>query len=700
MNKESFFLYIFRLILSIGLFVFMCLLYWSSSLLELNVRGMRNEINELRSSIDTLQSTLVNGAVSIPNSGVSTSAHSTASNLTPEIASEYPNLLQEDPFYKVTLPKMLGPNFHPSGTFRDSTYGKSENLHPFSGFVEPMRFINLCNISVADNKFGIYETMSPAAAYRLEERKNEKTGLPEFWVFLRRDLFWEPLEQHFFNGSEVKLAPHFLKRHPVTAHDFKFYYDAFMNNYVTEAMAISARTTLGDIEAIDIIDDYTFVVRWKGHDVTGPDGKVTKQLKYKARLLTGALSPLASFVFKYFADGTKIVEDDSAPDTYQKSSVWAQNFSQHWAKNIIPSCGAWKFDGMTDQRIRLKRNDRFFEPLANLMQVYEQQFKSSPDAMWQDFKAGNTIAYSLVPDKLPEWEQFKKSSIYAQQVAKNQAIHELQYLSSSFAYIGWNNSHPIFGSKKVRQAMTMAIDRRRIIRQNLNNLGIEIHGPFLTTSDAIDPSITPWPFDPQAARKLLEEEGWSDMNGDGILDKVIDGKVTPFTFAMTYYVKNPTTKSIVEYVATALKEIGVQCELNGVDIADLTTKIDDKTFDAYYLSWMLSAPPDDPSQLWLSTYAKVKGSSNTIGFANQEADEVIEKLNYEYDKQKRIELYHRLDQIFHEEQPYTFLFTSKTLFLYRESLQNVFVPADHQDLIPGANIPSPQFSAYWIKEQS
>ena len=54
-----------------------------------------------------------------------------------------------------------------------------------------------------------------------------------------------------------------------------------------------------------------------------------------------ALRPLAGFVYKYFADGKKILEEDQDPNAYRTSSVWAQNFSQHWAKNIIPSCGPW-----------------------------------------------------------------------------------------------------------------------------------------------------------------------------------------------------------------------------------------------------------------------------------------------------------------------------------------------------------------------
>ena len=193
-------------------------------------------------------------------------------------------------------------------------------------------------------------------------------------------------------------------------------------------------------------------------------------------------------------------------------------------------------------------------------------------------------------------------------------------------------------------------------------MGVEATGTFFKYSKNSDPSITPWPFDPQLARRYLEEEGWFDSDGDGILDKIIDGKLVPFRFSLTYYVKNVTTKAICEYISTALKEIGIACNLSGVDTADLSAAFDDKSFEALFLGWALETPPEQPRQLWDSSGANEKGSSNAIGFSNKEADEIINKLDYEFDPEKRLALYHRFDQIIHDEAPYTFLYSPQTTF--------------------------------------
>ncbi|MEC7839517.1 MAG: ABC transporter substrate-binding protein [Chlamydiota bacterium] len=728
MNKEPIGLYIFRFILGFGLFAFMCMTYWSTVLIEQNIKTMHSDVAHLKNDIyqlksetskvrdDVLQSILNEqknwqellrfsktgdnarkiGSIPQPVSLMPFMTPTQNGN-NPNIDPTLPNLLQEDPFYAVTLPKILPNNFKPHGTLQRAALGKPHNLHPFSGWSHISSWNSLCSVSVSKMLFGKYETMAPNMAIKLEERENPKTGIPEFWIHLRNNVFWEPLDKKFF--PNMNIASHFLRRHQVTAEDFKFYFDAVMNPFVQEPGAISLRNYLDDIQEIEVVDKLTFIVRWKTQKVKGADGIEQEKIKYIAKQWTGNLQPLASFVYKYFADGNKIVENDADPNTYRTNSVWAQNFSQHWAKNIIPSCGAWVFDGMSDRQIRFRRNGNFYNPLAALAENIIVSFKSTPDAFWQSFKAESLDTYSIQPDQLIELDDFFNSPQYIKQADKNNAINRLDYLARSYSYIGWNQNTPYFNNKKVRQAMTMAIDRQRIISQNLNGLGEEITGTFFRHSPSYDQSIDPWPFDPQRARLLLEEEGWYDSNGDGTIDKLIDGKRVPFEFALTYYVKNQTAKAIADYIATALKEIGITCNLNGIDIADLSAKFEEKSFDAIYLGWSLGTPPEDPKQLWHSAGAKQQGSSNAVGFNSQEADQIIERLQYEYNPTKRIELYHRFNAIIHEEQPYTFLYAPKTALLYRDYLQNVFIPAERQDLIPGANVAEPDTDIFWLNKK-
>lgn len=704
MNKEPVALYILRFLVGLGILVLLAMLYWSSSLLEEDMLSLQAEVAALKSDINTIQDDLKKISdnplhafinKNIDQAGAARTVAAANKNR-PHIDPSLPNLLQEDPFYEKVLPGLLGPNFKPHGILQGSSVGKYDNLLPFAEWAEVSIWNEWCNVSVAKQVFGKYETLSPDMAIKMEERKT-KDGKAEYWIHLRDNVFWQPLRKDFF-PSGFDLADHFLKKHQVTAHDFKFFFDAVMNPYISATGAVSLRPYLRDIVEFRVIDKLTFVVRWKEEKFEGPDGKEIFKTKYVAKLLTGGLRPLASFVYQYYPNGKKIIEDDKNPQAYRTDIIWAQGFNQHWARNIIVSCGAWIFDGRTDRQISFKRNRDFYLPLEALLERREIQIKESTDNVWQDFKGNKLSTYPIQPDQLLELQQFLKSSQYAAQAAQNAKINRLDYFARSFTYVGWNEKKPFFKSAKVRQALTMAIDRQRVIKQFLNGMAMEITGPLYPFDKAYDKEIKPWPYDVQKARRLLEEEGWYDRNGDGVIEKIIDGQTVPFSFTISYISRSTLGRNIAEFISTSLKEIGIDCRTSGLDYPDMTAKINDKNFDALLMAWALGSPPDDPRQIWYTDKGDEKGSSNYIGFSNAGVDRIIDELDYESDPQKRIDLYHQFQRIIHEEAPYIFLDCPKVAFLYREDVQNVFIPADRQDLIPGADVAEPDSSIFYLKK--
>lgn len=653
--------------------VLLAMQYWSSLLVEEDLKQVKQEIVELRARPAVL-------ATAVQQKAVMERSHMDA---------KLPNLLSEDPFYHGTLQKLLPQAFTPSGTLQYVTVGVPSNLHPFNNYADVRSYIARCSLSVSRNHFGIYETYAPYAAVKMEERDHPDEEYLEYWIFLREGMFWQPLSQKWF-GNEIHLSSWFLQKHPVTAHDFKLMYDAVMNPAVTEGSALTMRQFYQDITEVRAVDDLTLVVRWKKHQL--PDG--SKRVKYLAKGLTASFAPLPLFLYGYYPDGTKIIRGEAF---YATDSSWGQIFQQHWAKNVIPSCGPYVFQGLSDEGVRFIRNPDHFEPLDALMESIQVTFKMTEDNMWQSFKANEVQSYTLPAIQIADWQQFKQSPAYKEQEKAGAAIKTLEYPYNAYAYVGWNLTKPLFSSAKIRQAMTFAINRPRIIKDILDGKASGLAAPFSSFSNANDPSLSPYPYDPGKAKKLLEEEGFADFDGDGIIEKKVGEGYLKFSFYLTYYVKNLVAKAVCDQIAASLKTIGVQCKLKGVDLADLSRVFDEKDFDAYFLSWVLPGPPEDLSQLWHSSLAKEKGSSNSVGFANPEVDQIIEDLTYEYNPEKRQELYHRFARIFYREQPYTLLYTPINTLLYREVLQNVFSPAQRQDLIPGANISEPDSSIYWLR---
>lgn len=702
MNKTTHSYTFLKVTMSIAILFLVAMLYWSTLLLEEDLKKLTSSIRILRQDIENLRSD-THKQTHLLLEGFSSQLTTTTRNegrsaKYPHMDPNLPNLLEKDPFYKETLPQLLGANFPMNGMRHETRLGRPENFHPFNPFADAAHLIGLCSGSIAKMQFGKYETLTPFLALKLEAKPLAENKGFEYWVYLRDDIYWKPLKPEFF-PRELQLAPHFLKKHKVTAADFKFYYDAIMNPNVESGRAMAIRDYLGDIEEFRIVDPLTFVVRWKQEPVYSAElGKEVLKVRYTAKGLTGGLQPLPQFIFQYFADGRKIIEEDDDPTAYQTNSVWAQNFSHHWAKNIIPSCGPWQFEGFNDEEIVFEKNPDFFEPYHVLVKNLTYTFKESLEGVWQDFKAGKTDMVTLAPNQLSEYEEFLKSPTYLEQKIQGLGIKEIEYVDKSYFYIGWNQATPFFADREVRRAMTMAIDRNRIISHNLNEMGVAVTGPFNLYSPAYDESIVSWPYDPDEAKRLLDLAGWIDRDGDGIRDKIVDGKLIPFRFTLSFYAKSYTAKVVSEYISTTLKEIGIDCRLNGMDVTDISRKFEDKSFDALYMGWSLPPPPEEPRQIWHSKMALTKGSSNAIGFSHAEADKIIETLEYEYDSDKRLTLYHRLHQIIHEEAPYTFLYSPKVKLLYREYVKNLFIPRDRQDLIPGANIGEPDSTIIYLEK--
>jgi len=681
MRHKSFLL--FRILVSVSIITLLFFIYWSSLLQEERLRSLDNSLQEVKQEISQIKK---RGIQQLPAEKNSVRQH---------IDASLPNLLGVDPYFEKTLPQLLPKGFHPTGTLRLAGMGgTADDLSPFTGWAHISEWQSYCGGSLANLPFGKYEPLVEGFAIKIEERPSGKEDMATFWVHLREDLFWQPLEKRYFS-KEVQLAPWFLEKHPVTARDFQFFFQAFKNPNVDVSGAVALRILWEDMRKVEVIDDYTFVVHYQKSLVEDESGKKEYRLPFVALSHVGGLQPLAECVYKYLSNGKKIAEEDTSPDFYEKSSLWAQYFSRHFAKRVIPSCGRWKFDGATDREIHFLRNDDFYSEYMALYKGIEVFMLDSFDAMWRDFMAQKIDATMVSSQNLIELDRFMKSAFYKAEESKGNTINRLNYVDNAVAFVGWNLKNPLFQSKKVRQALAKGVDRKRLIQQNLNGQGIEVTGPFYFNSPSYNHAIQPWPYDPDEAKRMLQEEGWIDRDGDGIIEKIIDGKKVLFSFRMEYYMKNSVTKANAEFIANQLRVLGIQCEPHGVDIQELAQVTDDKSFAAYLLAWAGGSPPENPEQMWSSKNANEKGSSNTIGFANSEADRLIQALKFETNLEKRTKLYFEFHELIHEEAPYLFLYAPKVTYVLWNWIDGVFIPRDRQDLIPGAVLQEPSITYGW-----
>jgi peptide/nickel transport system substrate-binding protein len=221
--------------------------------------------------------------------------------------------------------------------------------------------------------------------------------------------------------------------------------------------------------------------------------------------------------------------------------------------------------------------------------------------------------------------------------------------------IAWNHTDPRFASSDVRRALSMALDVDKMI------------GGVMTASDGTAyarratgifppalglelPDVTPLPHDPDGARALLAAAGWTDSDGDGLLDK--DGE--PFSFELLVAVGHKHRKDVAIYVQRDLREVGVDVRIQQLEGRTYGQHVLGRTYEAAMVGWTAGLHPD-PTGLLRSDPEDGVRETNYVGYRNPEVDALIEEALAQLDPAEAAQRWSRLMGMVYADQPYTFL---------------------------------------------
>lgn len=253
-------------------------------------------------------------------------------------------------------------------------------------------------------------------------------------------------------------------------------------------------------------------------------------------------------------------------------------------------------------------------------------------------------------------------------------FHALQWanMRSGFAFIAWNCGEKggkltPFADIRVRHAMTHLLDMERIRRDFYYGLGQLCTGPFPVGGQQNNPNIVPLAYSVEKARQLLTEAGWIDRNGDGVVENERGDR---FTFEYIYGSGSTVSPKIGAYLRDQCALVGVECVPKPIDWAIMQTTLNQRDYDCITMQWSQSAPEDDPNQLWHSTSIQNQGD-NFTQWNNPEADRLIELGRRTLDDAERMKVWHRLQQVIYDDQPYTFILNAPWIRFINRRVGNV-----------------------------
>jgi peptide/nickel transport system substrate-binding protein len=300
--------------------------------------------------------------------------------------------------------------------------------------------------------------------------------------------------------------------------------------------------------------------------------------------------------------------------------------------------------------VELVRNQRYWgvAPAADKL-----VWKVIPSALVRQtaFINGETDVFNPTP------EQYDQLLTNAGVISRTRHF-DLSVPNSGYMYIGWNqkiDGKPThFADPRVRRAMTMLLDRQRICKDIMRGYATVNTGPFSAMTPQSDPDIKPWPYDPEAAIKLLAEAGYHKEN-DTLIGP--DGKV--FSFKLTFNSSNSLRAQIAAYAKDALARAGIIVEVDPAEWSMLLQRAKDHTLEAFILGWT-GGIEEDPTQIF-STAAIANSGSNVISYSNPELDRAMDVARTIRDTAPRMKQWHKVHRILHEDQPYSFLFITRQL---------------------------------------
>lgn len=408
---------------------------------------------------------------------------------------------------------------------------------------------------------------------------------------------------------------------PLTAHDVVFSFDFIMNEAIA---APRARAYFAKIQRVTAQDDHTVEF-------------VFSEPYFNSLSLAGGMAIMPQHFYARFLDD---------PRAFNES------------RGLLLGSGPYRLadpEGWTpDQgRIELERNPRYWGAVDGSFDRIVWRVIENDSARLTTFRNQDIDVYSARPREY-------------QQLLDDQALrartHHYEYMSptAGYSYVAWNQERAgettRFADSRVRRAMSHLTDVQRVIDEVLLGYAEAAVSPFSPRSPQHDPLLTPVPHDVERARALLQEAGYTDRNGDGILEGE-DGQ--PFEFELTYFQDNEDTRRMVLFLRDLYARSGIVMKPRPTEWSVMLDNLNRKDFDAITLGWT-SGVEIDIFQMFHSTQT-MDGGDNFISYANPELDRLIDAARSEVDEERRMGLWRQAERIMVEDQPYTFLFRRNTL---------------------------------------
>jgi microcin C transport system substrate-binding protein len=402
---------------------------------------------------------------------------------------------------------------------------------------------------------------------------------------------------------------------PVTAEDVQYYYDVIMN---PKNLTSIFRVDLGRFSRPEVIDPHTVRItakepHWLNFWTAGGMAAFPKHAWVNTDFNT------INFDFPV-VDGPYAIDEVKT-----NRSIRLKRRGDWWGRILKYNLHKYNFDYLV--------------------------FKSMEDRVkaLEVLKKGEFDEYSIYTARI--WAE---QTLTMEPVQKNWIVRQNVYNEHPLSYQGFalNMRKPIFQDLKVRQAMACLLDRELMNEKLMfkEYFLLNSYFPDLYPPDDTNPAVPLTKFDPDKARALLSEAGWT-VGSDGVLAR--NGQ--PFDVTILHY-EGSDLRHLNIYLED-MKKVGIQAHIELVSYATFTKRVDNHEFDMIWVNTdavrLRDAEPE-----WSSKTADDIATHNYPGVKDAEVDRLIDEQKTEMDLGKRNEIDKQIDARLVALSPYVLMWQS------------------------------------------
>jgi len=294
------------------------------------------------------------------------------------------------------------------------------------------------------------------------------------------------------------------------------------------------------------------------------------------------------------------------------------------------------------------------------------RFSSDPIAVVSQLIAGEADFLNNVPG--PE---------NMRRVAEQPHLSIEPYKVGVYTFIGFNMRnpedpslpHPLLGDRELRRALRMAIDREAVTRAVVGEYGDVLEIPATPLTWVWTDEVEKIEFDSARARVALEDLGWADRDGDGILDR--DG--TPLAFDLMVPNSSAPRRRAAVIVQDQFKRLGVHMTITELEPTTWSSRADDGNFDAYLQTIGHEASPASIAETWIADGFR---GFNDIRYSNPSVERLVDEALNTFNRDEARAKWREAFEVINSDAPGIWLFSYTMVAGIHKRFENVSIPAD------------------------